>query len=189
MSLKLFSIGSLAAIATGAGFFAIQTVGHANSGVSARIEHTETLSDLAAAPVQIDLPAGWSKVRAPRGDGTLYSLRCDAKGCIPGISATVTCISADGAHEGAAGKLAALASERPTTRASSEAATSAASVLTVGGREFHERSTVLNNGRYVLTAATRVGDNFCGLDLTGPRSEGARLDLTIRSMLSRLRFS
>ena len=82
-----------------------------------------------------------------------------------------------------------LARERPVVRSGREAVTSDASILTVDGREFHERSSVLNNGRYVLTAATRLGENVCGLDLTGPRSEGARLDLTIRSMLSRLRFS
>jgi len=82
-----------------------------------------------------------------------------------------------------------LARERPVVRSGREAVTADASILTVDGREFHERSSVLNNGRYVLTAATRLGENVCGLDLTGPRGEGARLDLTIRSMLSRLRFS
>jgi hypothetical protein len=173
MSLKLFSIGGLAAIAAAAGFFAVQTVGYANSGVSAGAEQPETVVNLAATPVQIDLPAGWSKVPAPRADGALYSLRCDATGCIPGVTATVSCISAPGVHAGATSAL----------------ATSEASVLTVNGREFQERSVVLNNGRYVLTASTRIGENVCGLDLTGPRSEGARLDLTIRSMLSRLHFS
>jgi hypothetical protein len=189
MSLKLFGIGGLAALAAVAGLFAVQTVGYANSGVSAGAEPTEDVINVAAAPVQIDLPAGWSKAPAPHGDGALYALRCDAKGCIPGVTATLSCIAAAGSHEGAARELLTLASERPAIRSSRETVTSDASILTVEGRKFHERSSVLNNGRYVLTAATRVGANVCGLGLAGPRSEGARLDLTIRSMLSRLRFS
>jgi hypothetical protein len=190
MSLKLFSIGGVAALAAVAGFFAVQTVGYANSSATVGAERADETASLAASsPVQIDLPAGWSKVPAAHGDGALYSLRCDAKGCIPGVTATVSCLAAGGSYDGAARELVALASERPAVRSSRETVTSDASVLTVGGREFHERSSVLNNGRYVLTAAMRVGDKICGLDITGPRSEGARLDLTIRSMLSRLRFS
>jgi hypothetical protein len=189
MSLKLFSIGGFAAVAAVAGFFAVQTVGYANSGVSAGAEPSESFLNLAGAPLRIDLPAGWSKVRASLGDGSLYALRCDAKGCIPGMTATLSCVSAVGSHEGAAYELVTLAGERPALRSSRETVTSEAFVLTVDGREFHERSSVRNNGRYVLTAATRVGHDVCGLELAGPRSEGARLDLTIRSMLSRLRFS
>jgi hypothetical protein len=189
MSLKLFSIGSVAALAATAGFLALETVGYANSGTSAVAEQPADVADLAASPVRIELPAGWSKVPAPHADGALYTLRCDAKGCIPGVMATVSCVAAAGSHEGAARELTALANERPAIRSGREAVTSDASVLEVDGREFHERSSILNNGRYVLTAVTRVGDNVCGLGLAGPRSEGARLDLTIRSMLSRLRFS
>jgi hypothetical protein len=189
MSLKLFSIGGVAAIAAVAGFFAVQTVGYANNSVSAGAEKSESFSNLPGAPVQIDLPTGWSKVPALLGDGGLYALQCDAKGCIPGVIATLSCVSAVGLHEGAARDLVTLASERPAIGSSREAVTSEGSFINVDGREFHERSSVLNNGRYVLTAATRVGDNVCGLGLAGPRSEGARLDLTIRSMLSRLRFS
>jgi hypothetical protein len=189
MSLKLFSIGGVAALAAVAGFFAVQTVGYANSGVNAGAEPSEGVSSIVAAPVQIDLPAGWSKVPAARSDGALYALRCDAKGCIPGVTAILSCVSASGPHEGAARELAALAGERPAIRSGRETVTSDASVLAVAGREFHERSSVLNNGRYVLTAATQIGDNICGLGLAGPRSEGARLDLTIRAMLSRLHFS
>jgi hypothetical protein len=189
MFLKLFSIGSAAAIASVASFFALQTVGYANSGVSTGAEQAEESLNLTGAPVQIDLPAGWSKIPAAHSDGALYALRCEAKGCIPGVIATLSCVPATGSHQGAARELLTLASERPAVRSGREAVTSDPSVLTVDGREFHERSSVLDNGRYVLTAATPVGDNVCGLDLTGPRSEGARLDLTIRSMLSRLRFS
>jgi hypothetical protein len=188
MSLKLFSIGGFAAAVAVGGFFAVQSVGYANSGVSGGAEQAEDGVSLAAAPVEIDLPTGWSKVPASRDDA-LYALRCDAKGCIPGVTATVSCVSATGPHEGAARELVTLATERPATRLGRESMTSDASVLAVDGREFRERSSVLNNGRYVLTAATRVGDRVCGLDVAGPRSEGARLDLTIRSMLSRLRFS
>jgi hypothetical protein len=188
MSLKLFGIGGLAAIGAIAGFFAVQTVGYANSGVNGGAEQSEDAA-AAVAPVQIDVPAGWSKVSAMRDDGALYALRCDAKGCIPGVTLTISCISAAGPGEGIARELASLANERPPIRSGREAITSDASVLAVDGREFHERSSVLNNGRYVITAATRVGDNVCGLGLAGPRNEGARLDLTIRSMLSRLRFS
>lgn len=190
MSLKFFSIGGVAALAAVAGFFAVQTVGYANSGVSAGAEQSETVANLAAAPVQIDLPAGWSKVPAPPSNGALYSLRCDAKGCIPGVTATVSCFSRVAANgAGTARELMALATQRPAIRSTGETVTADASVLSVDGREFHERSSVLNNGRYVLTAATRIGDNVCSLALAGPRSDGARLDLTIRSMLSRLRFS
>ena len=189
MSLKLFSIGSLAAAAAIGGFFAVQSAGYANSGATASMEQAEDVGSLLASPVQIDLPVGWSKVPAPRENGALYALRCDVKGCIPGVTATVSCVSLAGPPEGAARELVALASERPAIRSGRETVTSDASVLAIGGRKFHERSSVLNNGRYVLTAATRVGDAVCGLGLTGPRSEGARLDLTIRSMLSRLRFS
>ncbi|MEA2759546.1 MAG: hypothetical protein QOH65_2159 [Methylobacteriaceae bacterium] len=189
MSLKLFSIGGFAAAVAVGGFFAVQSVGYANSGVSGGAEQAEDVVSLAAARVEIDLPAGWSKVPASRGDGALYALRCDAKGCIPGVTATVSCVLATGPHEGAARELVTLASERPAIRLERESMTSDASVLAVDGREFHERSSVLNNGRYVLTAVTRVGDRVCGLGVAGPRSEGARLDLTIRSMLSRLRFS
>jgi hypothetical protein len=189
MSLKLFSIGGVAALAAIAGLFAVQTVGYASSNATVGAERADETASLAASPVQIDLPAGWSKVPAAHGDGALYSLRCDAKGCIPGVTATVSCLAAAGSYDGAARELVALASERPVVRSGRETVTSDASVLAVGGREFHERSSVLNNGRYVLTAAMRVGDNICGLDIAGPRSEGARLDLTIRSMLSRLRFS
>jgi hypothetical protein len=189
MSLKLFSIGGFAAAVAVGGFFAVQSVGYANSGVSGGAEQAEDVVSLAAAPVEIDLPTGWSKVPASRGDGALYALRCDAKGCIPGVTATVSCVSATGPHEGAARELVTLASERPAIGLGRESMTSDASVLAVDGREFHERSSVLNNGRYVLIAATRVGDRVCGLGVAGPRSEGARLDLTIRSMLSRLRFS
>ncbi|MEA2841192.1 MAG: hypothetical protein QOF41_2522 [Methylobacteriaceae bacterium] len=172
-----------------AGLLAVETVGYANSGTSAVAEQTAEIADLTATAVQIDLPAGWSKVPAPRSDGALYSLRCNAKGCIPGVTATVSCVAAAGSHEGAARELMDLAGERPTIRSGREALTSDSSVLAVEGREFHERSSILNNGRYVLTAATRVGDSICGLGIAGPRSDGARLDLTIRSMLSRLRFS
>jgi hypothetical protein len=189
MSLQLFSIGGVAALAAVAGLFAVQTVGYANSNATGSAERADETASLAVSPVQIDLPAGWSKVPAAHGEGARYSLRCDAKGCIPGVTATVSCLAAGGSYDGAARELVALASERPAVRSSRETVTSNASVLAVGGREFHERSSVLNNGRYVLTAATRVGDKICGLDITGPRSEGARLDLTIRSMLSRLRFS
>jgi hypothetical protein len=189
MSLKLFSIGGVAIIAAAAGFFALQTVGYANSGLSPALEQPAEAPNLSATPMQIDLPAGWSRVPAPQNDGGVYTLQCEAKGCIPGVTATLNCVSALGAHEGAARELVTLARERPAIRSGRETVTSDASVLTVRGREFHERSSVLNNGRYVLTAATRVGDKVCGLDLAGPRSEGARLDLTIRSMLSRLRFS
>jgi hypothetical protein len=189
MSLKLFSIGGLAALAAAVGFLAMETVGYANSGTSAVAEQAGDIAPVAASPVQIDLPAGWSQVAAPRGNGALFALRCDAKGCIPGVTATVSCVAAAGSHEGAARELRALASERPAIRSGREADMSEASVLEVAGRAFHERSSILNNGRYVLTAATRVGDTICGLGLAGPRSEGARLDLTIRSMLSRLRFS
>jgi hypothetical protein len=189
MSLKLFSIGGFAAAVAVGGFFAVQSVGYANSGVSGDADQAEDVVSLAAARVEIDLPAGWSKVPASRGDGALYALRCDAKGCIPGVTATVSCVLATGPHEGAARELVTLASERPAIRLERESMTSDASVLAVDGREFHERSSVLNNGRYVLTAVTRVGDRVCGLGVAGPRSEGARLDLTIRSMLSRLRFS
>jgi hypothetical protein len=188
MSLKLFSIGSLTAAAAIGGFFAIQSVGYANSAAPAGVEQAGDVGSLLASPVQMDLPAGWSKV-PPRENGALYALRCDVKGCIPGVTATISCVSVAGQPEGAARELVALASERPAIRSGRETVTSDASVLAIGGREFHERSSVLNNGRYVLTAATRVGDAVCGLGLTGPRSEGARLDLTIRSMLSRLRFS
>jgi hypothetical protein len=187
MSLKLFSMGGVAVVAAIAGFFAAETLGYANNGAAATSEQALETSDLA--PVQIELPAGWSKVPAARADGTLYSLRCDAKGCIPGVTATVSCVAAEGSYDGAARELVALAKERPAVRSSRETVISDASVLAVDGREFHERSSVLTNGRYVLTAATRVGNDICGLGITGPRSEGARLDLTIRSMLSRLRFS
>jgi hypothetical protein len=189
MSLQLFSIGGVAALAAVAGLFAVQTVGYASNNATGGAERADETASLAVSPVQIDLPAGWSKVPAAHGEGARYSLRCDAKGCIPGVTATVSCLAAGGSYDGAARELVALASERPAVRSSRETVTSNASVLAVGGREFHERSSVLNNGRYVLTAATRVGDKICGLDITGPRSEGARLDLTIRSMLSRLRFS
>jgi hypothetical protein len=189
MSLKLFSIGGAAVLAAAASFFALQTVGYANSGVAPVIEQPAEPADFGAAPVQIDLPAGWSKVPALQNDGALYALRCEANGCIPGVTATLNCVPAIGAPEGAARELVTLASERPAIRSSRETVTSDASVLTVSGREFHERSSVLNNGRYVLSAATRIGEKVCGLDLAGPRSERARLDLTIRSMLSRLRFS
>jgi hypothetical protein len=189
MSLKLFSIGGVAALAAVAGFFAVQTVGYANSNASVGAAQADETAGLAASPVQIDLPAGWSKVPAAHGSGALYSLRCDVRGCIPGVMATVSCVAASGSRDGAARELVALASERPAVGSSRETVTSDASVLAVAGREFHERSSVLTNGRYVLTAATRVGDHICGLGITGPRSEGARLDLTIRSMLSRLRFS
>ena len=189
MSLKFFSIGGLAAVAGIAGFFAVQTVGYANSEAGVAAEPAGEIANLASSPVQIELPAGWSKMPAAHRDGALYALRCDAKGCIPGVTATVSCVSAAGAHEGAARDLVSLANERPAVGAGRETVISDASVLAVDGREFHERSSILNNGRYVLMAATRVGDNVCGLGLAGPRSEGARLDLTIRSMLSRLRFS
>jgi hypothetical protein len=187
--LKLFSIGGVAALAAVAGFLAVETVGYADSGTSGVAEQIAGMADLTASAVQIELPIGWSKVPAPRADGALYGLRCDAKGCIPGVTAIVSCVATAGSHEGAARELMALVSERPAIRSGREAVTSEASILEVDGREFHERSSVLNNGRYVLTAATRVGDNICGLGVAGPRSEGARLDLTIRSMLSRLRFS
>jgi hypothetical protein len=189
MSLKLFSIGGVAALAAVAGFFAIETVGYANSGATAVSEPVIAAFDTDAALVQIDIPAGWSKVPAPRSEGALYSLRCEASGCIPGVTATLSCVTISGFHDGAARELVALASERPAVRASRQTMTSDASVVAVEGREYHERSSVLNDGRYVLTAATRVGDRVCGLGVAGPRSEGARLDLTIRSMLSRLRFS
>jgi hypothetical protein len=186
MSLKLFSIGGLTALAAVGAFLAVHTVGYANSNMA---EQSEDVANLAGAPMQIDLPAGWTKVSGPRSDGALYALRCEAKGCIPGVTATLSCVSAAGPHDDAARELARLAGERPAIASGRETVTSDASVVAVDGREFHERSSVLNNGRYVLTAATRVGDRVCGLDLAGPRSEGARLDLTIRSMLSRLRFS
>ena len=189
MFLKLFSFGGFAGVAAVASFFAVQTVGYANSGVSTTAEQVDEITHLTASPVQIDLPAGWSKVSAPVADGALYALRCDAKGCIPGVTATLSCVSSSGTHEGAARELVTLANERPAIRSGRETVTSDASILAVDGREFHERSSVLNNGRYVLTAVTRVGDDICGLGLAGPRSEGARLDLTIRSLLSRLRFS
>jgi hypothetical protein len=189
MSLKVFSIGGFAALAALSVLLAPQAIGYASNSVNASAEPAEQLADLSGAPVQIDLPGGWSKVPTSRSNGALVALRCDAQGCIPGVEATLSCVLADGPHDGAASELAALANERPAVRSSRETVTSDASVVAVGGREFHERSSVLNNGRYVLTAATRVGDNICGLGLAGPRSEGARLDLTIRSMLSRLRFS
>jgi hypothetical protein len=189
MSSKLFSIGGVAGLAAMAGLLAVETVGYANSGTSPGAEQTAEVADLTAAPVQIELPAGWSKVPAPHTDGALYSLRCNARSCIPGVTATISCVAAAGPHEGAARELMALASERPTIRSERKGVTSDPSVLEVEGREFHEHSSILNNGRYVLTAATRVGDSICGLGIAGPRSEGARLDLTIRSMLSRLRFS
>jgi hypothetical protein len=189
MFLKLFSIGSAAAIASVATFLALQTVGYANSGTTTGTEQANESGNPAGAPMQIDLPAGWSKIPAPHNDGALYALRCDAKGCIPGVTATLSCVPAAGSHQGTGRDLVTLARERPVVRSGREAVTADASILTVDGREFHERSSVLNNGRYVLTAATRLGENVCGLDLTGPRGEGARLDLTIRSMLSRLRFS
>ena len=189
MSLKLFSIGGVAILGTAAGLFALQAVGYANGGVAPAIEQPVEAANLTAAPIQIDLPIGWSKVPALPNEGALYALRCEAKGCIPGVAATLSCVSAVGPHEGAARELVRLAGERPAVGDNRETLTSAASVLTVHGREFHERSSVLNNGRYVVTAAARVGDDICGIGLTGPRSEGARLDLTIRSMLLRLRFS
>jgi hypothetical protein len=190
MSLKLFSsIGSLTALAAFAVIVAPQTLGYASNGVSATAEQVEEAGSPATAPIEIELPAGWTKMPALHAAGDLVSLRCDAQGCIPGVTATLSCVSADGPHEGAARELVALGKERPAIRSGRETVTSDASVLAVAGREFHERSSILNNGRYVLTAATRVGDHICGLGLAGPRSEGARLDLTIRSMLSRLRFS
>ena len=189
MSLKLFSIGGVAILAATAGLFALETVGYANSGLSPAPKLPAEAANLGATPMRIDLPAGWSRVPASESDGGLYALQCDAKGCIPGVTATLNCVSAFGPHEGVARELVTLASERPAIGSSRETVTSNASVLTVSGREFHERSSVLNNGRYVLTAATRIGDEVCGLDVAGPRSDGARLDLTIRSMLSRLRFS
>lgn len=189
MSLKLFGIGGAAVLAAAAGFFAIQTVGYANGGLAPAMEPPAEATSLTASPIQIDLPAGWSKVPTLQNEGALYALRCEAKGCIPGVTATVSCVSAVGPHEGAARELVRLAGEWPAIAANRETLTAAASVLTVDGREFHERSSVLNDGRYVVTAAARVGDDVCGIGLTGPRSEGARLDLTIRSMLSRLRFS
>lgn len=189
MFLKLFSFGSVAAIASVAAFFALQTVGYANSGPNAATDEFNDVVDVASAPVQIDLPAGWSRVAAARADGALYALRCEASGCVPGVVATLSCVSAAQSHDGAARELVSLATERPAIRSSRQTGTSDASVVEIGGREFHERSSVLTNGRYVLSAATRVGDNVCGLDLMGPRSEGVRLDLTIRAMLSRLRFS
>ncbi|MBV9066854.1 MAG: hypothetical protein JOZ84_05765 [Methylobacteriaceae bacterium] len=189
MSLKLFSIGGAAVLAAAAAFFAVQTVGYANGGLAPAMEQPAEATHLTAAPIQIDLPAGWSKVPALQNEGALYALRCEAKGCIPGVTATLSCVPAAGPHDGAGRELVSLAGERPAVGGNSETLTSAASVLTVHGREFHERSAVLNNGRYVVTAAARLGDDVCGIGLTGPRSEGARLDLTIRSMLSRLRFS
>jgi hypothetical protein len=189
MSLKVFSIGGFAVLAALSVLLAPQAIGYASNNVNASVEPAEALADLSGAPVQIDLPAGWAKIPTSRSNGALVALRCDAQGCIPGVEVTLSCVSADGPHEGAAHELATLATERPAVRSSRETVTSDASVVAVGGREFHERSSVLNNGRYVLTAATRVGDNICGLGLAGPRSEGVRLDLTIRSMLSRLRFS
>src|SRR5438270_12718949 len=173
MSLKLFSIGGLVAVAAVVGVFAVQTVGYADSG-SLALERVEDGASLAANPVQMHLPAGWSKVAAPHADVALYSLRCEAKGCIPGVTATLSCVSAMSSQEGAERELVTLATERPAIRSSRETVTSDASVLTIDGREFHERSLVLNNGRYVLTAATRIGDKVCGLGLAGPRSEGAR---------------
>jgi hypothetical protein len=172
-----------------AGFFAVQTVGYANSNATVGAEQDEPVASMAGFPVQMDLPSGWSKVPAAHGDGAFYALRCDAKGCIPGVTATVSCVVAAGSHDDAARELLALSTERRAVRSSRETVTSDASVLTIAGREFHERSSVLNNGRYVLTAATRDGDNICGFAIMGPRSESARLELTIRSMLSRLRFS
>jgi hypothetical protein len=189
MFLKLFSFGSAAAIASVAAFFALQTVGYANSGPNAATDERNDVVDVTNAPVQIDLPAGWARVPASRADGALYALRCEANGCVPGVVATLSCVSAGEPHDGAAGDLVTLATERPAIGPSRQTGTSDASIVEIGGREFHERSSVLTNGRYVLSAATRIGNNVCGLDLMGPRSEGARLDLTIRAMLSRLRFS
>ncbi|GAC1332590.1 MAG: hypothetical protein NVSMB26_12470 [Beijerinckiaceae bacterium] len=185
MSLKICALAALAAAAL-AVLLAPQTVGYASSGVVA-LAADDVGAKADNAPVQLDIPAGWQRVPASATGGELVALRCAAKGCIPGVTATLSCVSAEGRHEGASRELAALAETRPEIRR--DRRTSEAAVFAVGGREFHELSSVLDNGRYVLTVATRVGGDVCGLGLTGPRSEGARLDLTIRSMLSRLRFS
>ena len=124
MFLKLFSIGSAAAIASVATFLALQTVGYANSGTTTGTEQADESRNPAGASVQIDLPAGWSKIPAAHSDGALYALRCDAKGCIPGVIATLSCVPAAGSHQGTARELLTLARERPVVRSGREAVTS-----------------------------------------------------------------
>ena len=76
MFLKLFSIGSAAAISSVATFLALQTVGYANSGTTTGTEQANESGNPAGAPMQIDLPAGWSKFRPHIM--TALSMRCAA---------------------------------------------------------------------------------------------------------------